>query len=130
MASGNYAKSKVKKWFKGGYNTSSQYNKLGKRFNKYALMIIELYADLMAEYMDLPPSSWDGEETYEVLVVIIPRKAMFENGVFEVIIPVMVSFFEYLGENTIEKGWAEELINSIKGKEKELLRNVKYQLSG
>ena len=126
MASGAYAKSVVRKWFKEGYQASPNYKNLPKTFKENALMIIELFADLMAEYMDSPPSCWDDEDVYYVCVETIPEKGVFERKVFEGIIPTIVSFFDYLGQDIIDRGWADELITSIKGKEAILLKNVKF----
>ena len=76
--------------------------------------------------MNSTPSSWDGEDTYYILVKTIPKKVMFEKTVFEGIIPIMTSFFEYLGQNIIDKTWADELKDSIAGKEELLLNKVKF----
>jgi len=57
-------------------------------------------------------------------VNIIPSKSIFDRETYEGFILILVAFSEYLGEEIFEKGWSEELVRALKGKEGELLKNA------
>ncbi|MBD3343421.1 MAG: hypothetical protein GF353_30265 [Candidatus Lokiarchaeota archaeon] len=127
MASPTYAKSVVRKWYKE-FPNSDLFKALPPGYQKNAKWTVELFAELMAGYMDATPSNWDGEDVYEVVVQIIPRKSIFDKETFEGFCPILRAFFEYLGCEIIEKSWSEELISSLKDKDQELLKNAKLVL--
>ena len=129
MASTTYAKSIVRKWYKE-FPNSDLFQALPSVYQKNAKWTVELFAELMAGYMDATPSTWDGEDVYEVVVHIIPRKSKFDKETFEGFCPILRAFFEYLGRKIIEKSWSEELISSLKNKDQELLQNAKHVLDG
>lgn len=129
MASIAYAKSIVRKWYKE-FPNSDLFQVLPSVYQKNAKWTVELFAELMAGYMDATPSTWDGEDVYEVVVHVIPRKSMFDKETFEGFCPILRAFFEYLGRNIIEKSWSEELISSLKNKDQELLQNARHVLEG
>lgn len=82
MASSTYAKSIVRKWYKE-FPNSNLFQKLSPIYKKNAQWIVEFFAELMADYMDATPNTWDGEDVYELVVHIIPRKGIFEKEIFE-----------------------------------------------
>ena len=127
MASTTYAKSIVRKWYKE-FPNSDLFQALPSVYQKNAKWTVELFAELMAGYMDATPSTWDGEDVYEVVVHIIPRKSIFDKETFEGFCPILRAFFEYLGRKIIEKSWSEELISALKNKDQELLQNAKLVL--
>lgn len=127
MASPAYAKSVVRKWYKE-FPNSDLFHALPPVYQKNAKWTVELFAELMAGYMDATPSAWDGEDVDEVVVHIIPRKSIFDKETFKGFCPILRAFFEYLGREIIEKSWSEELVSSLKGKDQELLKNAKHIL--
>ena len=129
MASIPYAKSIVRKWYKE-FPNSDLFRALPPVYQKNAKWTVELFAELMAGYMDATPNMWDGEDVDEVVVHIIPSKSIFDKETFEGFCPILRAFFEYLGRKIIEKSWSEELIASLKDKDQELLQNAKLVLDG
>lgn len=89
---------------------------------------VEFFTERMADYMDATPSNWDGNDVHALVVDVISRKSMFEKEIFEGFCPILRAFFEYLGRRIIEKSWSEELINSLKCKDQQLLKNAKFLL--
>ncbi|OLS13621.1 MAG: hypothetical protein RBG13Loki_2747 [Promethearchaeota archaeon CR_4] len=127
MASGTYAKTIVRVWYKNVPN-SRQFRTLPIEFQKNAKWTVEFFAELMAGYIDDPPSAWNGVDAQELVVRLIPRKSIFDRVTSEGFCPIMVAFFEFLGEGIIEEAYAEELARSLRGKERELLQNAKNVL--
>jgi len=127
MASATYAKGIARAWFKE-FQKSGQFHALPAKFQKNAKWTVEFFAELMADYMDDPPSAWNGEDAEELVLRLIPRKSIFDRVTYEGFCPILVAFFEFLGEGIIEKGWAEDLAESLRGKEREMLQNAKNML--
>ena len=128
MASITYAKSIVRKWYKE-FSNSNLFQKLSPIYQKNAQWTVVFFVELMVDYMDATPNTWDGEDVYELVVHIIPRKVIFEKEIFEGFCPILRAFFEYLGFEIIEKSWSEELVASLEGKDQELLKNTKNVLN-
>lgn len=124
MASGIYAKNYVRKWYKD-FPKSDLFQALDPVFQKNAKWTVEFFAEMMADYMDDPPLSWNGKDTKELVVNIIPRKSIFERKIYEGFCPILRAFFEYLGRDFIEEKWSRELINALRGKDSLLLQNAR-----
>jgi hypothetical protein len=124
MASGTYSKNYVRKWYKE-FPKSDLFQALDPVFQKNAKWTVEFFAEMMADYMDDPPLSWNGEDTKELVVHIIPRKSIFERKIYEGFCPILRAFFEYLGRDFIEEKWSRELINALRSKDSLLLQNTK-----
>ena len=122
MASSKYAKTVVRKWYKE-FLSSDLFQALLPIYQKNAKWTVEFFTELMADYKDATPSTWDGNDVNALVVDVIPRKSMFEKEIFKGFCPILRAFFEYLGRRIIEKSWSEELINSLKGKDQQLLKN-------
>ena len=127
MASPAYAKSIVRKWYKE-FPKSHLFKSLPDVYQRNAKWTVEFFAELMADYMDATPSTWDGDEVYELVVNIIPLKSIFDRKMLEGFCPILSAFFEYLGREIIDKVWSEELVSSLKGKDQEFLKNAKNDM--
>ena len=124
MASGSYAKSYVRKWYKE-FPKSDLFQALDPVFQKNAKWTVEFFAEMMADYMDNPPLSWNGKDTAYLVVHLIPSKSIFEKSIYEGFCPILRAFFEYLGRNFIEEKWSKELVKSLTGRDHELLKNAR-----
>ncbi|HME52286.1 MAG TPA: hypothetical protein VKM55_08715 [Candidatus Lokiarchaeia archaeon] len=127
MASPEYAKTIVRKWFKE-FAKSALFKELPARYQQDAKQIILLFAECMAGYFEDPPLSWNGDDAFDCVVHLIPEKMIVEKEYFTALAPVLLAFFEFLGIDTIEKTWSLELIKAIRGKDKEILKNAKCTL--
>jgi hypothetical protein len=124
MASGTYAKNIVRKWYKE-FPKSDLFQALNPTFQKNAKWTVEFFAELMADYMEDPPLSWNGDDVEDLVIHVIPRKSIFEKEIYEGFCPILRSFFEYLGREIIEEKWSNELVKSLTGKDQQLLQNSK-----
>src|SRR5271157_6374688 len=101
MASAEYAKTIVRKWFKE-FAKSALFQELPVQYQQDARQIILLFAECMADFFEDPPLSWNGDDVFDCVVHLIPEKMIAEKQYFTALVPVLVAFFEFLDIDTIE----------------------------
>lgn len=98
------------------------------KYQENAKWAIEFFAEMMADYMDDPPLYWNRNDVYDLVIHLIPDKSILSKDIFKGFCSILCSFFEFLGGEIIEEDFSKELVDLLKGKDHELMRNAKFTI--
>ena len=115
--------SKVEEWYDEFFE-SEFFNSLSDRQKDYSEGVIMAVTEYMYNYYQVDPSGWKKSDLEDCLLNVLPAKFSVEIDFFEVIVPVLIAFIEFLSKKGIIRN-PQMLITAIKKIEREIIKRAK-----
>ena len=102
---------------------SKYYRSLDKRHKEFAKDVIELTAEFMYDYFLQSPNNWIKRDLIDCLVNIFPRKVSEHLIFFESVVPVLINFVKFLGEDGKIRR-ADRIVTALRKSEHLIIKNA------
>lgn len=114
---------KAQRW-SDEFSKSRYYEGLTEEQKQESEFVITSFTEYMYSYHCLRPEEWNEFEIEECCLYTLPRKVVADESCFRSIAPVLVAFFDFLGEKKILKD-AQQLKRVVEKIGKQIIKNAK-----